>query len=145
MPESATAVSQITEEEHSWGKQMKGAERRRDSGETKRERREKAARCKVFQDGWCQESAEDGSWRWCLQAREIMRPRWWPVRTWNVMEVSSSDTGASKKEKKKNKNSWLINFCSSKLLSRKCWLPTWGISPPCQGSEGDPWWQKVPH
>lgn len=27
MPESASAVSQLTEEEHSWGKQMKGAER----------------------------------------------------------------------------------------------------------------------
>lgn len=123
MPESASAVSQITEEEHSCGKQMKGAERRRNCGETKRELGEKAARCKVFQHGWCQELVEDGSWRQCLRGFEIMQPRQWPVRTWNMMEVSNGDTGTSKK-----KTSWLVGFCSSKLLFRKCWLLTWGIS-----------------
>lgn len=67
MPESASAVSQLTEEEHSWGKQMKGAERKRgcrgeDGRETKRELREKPAQRKMLQDGWCQEAVEAGSW-----------------------------------------------------------------------------------
>lgn len=46
MPESASAVSQLTEEEHSWGRQMKGAERGGGGG-----LREKAALRKVLQDG----------------------------------------------------------------------------------------------
>lgn len=44
MPESASAVSQLTEEEHSWGKQMKGPERR---GGLKGnfERKQRSAKC----------------------------------------------------------------------------------------------------
>lgn len=45
---------------------------------------------------------------------------------WNVIDVSNGDTGAAKKKKKKN--FWLVDFCSSKLLFGKCWLLTWGIS-----------------
>lgn len=50
MPESASAESQLTEEEHSWGKQMKGAERKKEWG-VGGGLREKAAQCKVLQDG----------------------------------------------------------------------------------------------
>lgn len=36
---------------------------------------------------------------------------------WNVIKVSNGDTGAAKKKKQ---NFWLVDFCSSKLLFRKC-------------------------
>lgn len=39
MPESASAVSQLTEEEHSWGRQMKGAERGGGGGDFERKQR----------------------------------------------------------------------------------------------------------
>lgn len=64
MPESASAVSQITEEEHSWGKQMKGAERKRecegDGGEAKRELREKAALAQKSVSRWLMSGVSGG-------------------------------------------------------------------------------------
>lgn len=60
MPESASAVSQIAEEEHSWGK---GNETENVAETAKRGKKieigeKAAARCLVIQDGWCQKSEE---------------------------------------------------------------------------------------
>lgn len=130
LPESASAVSQIAEEEHSWGKQMKDRAKERMWARWEKEKRN-LRECSIVQSvsRWLMSEVRG---RWFLASRQ--RPVW----TWNVTEASNM-------ARLELKNLLALGFLQQQATVREVLTADFRNFPSRQGSEGDPSWQKVPH